>query len=107
MLPWKLRKRQILPVHQNLSLVYISLAKLQLVSFNLSLAMIWQMKYTHQTAKTVFSHLTSACVATKTNVIRGSSRIYKSYVDHLNVMSRGLIMVGNAEHLKEEGGQKR
>ena len=43
MLPWKLRKRQILPVNQNLSSVYFSLAKFQLVSCNLSLAMIWQM----------------------------------------------------------------
>ena len=31
----------------------------------------------------------------------------KSYIDHLNVMSRGLKMVGNAVHLREEGGQKR
>ena len=48
MLPWKLRKRQILPVKQNLSSVYFSLAKFQLVSCNLSLAMIWQMTYTHK-----------------------------------------------------------
>ena len=39
MLPWKLRKRQILPVNQNISSVYFSLAKFQLVSWNLSLAM--------------------------------------------------------------------
>ena len=39
MLPWKL---------QNLSSVYFSLAKFQLVSCNLSLAMIWQMTYTHK-----------------------------------------------------------
>ena len=58
MLPWKLRKRQILPVNQNLSSVYFSLAKFQLVSCNLSLAMIWQMTSAYlQTAKTVFSHL--------------------------------------------------
>ena len=48
MLPWNLRKRQILPVNQNLQLVYFSLAKFQLVSCNLSLAMIWQMTYTHK-----------------------------------------------------------
>ena len=57
MLPWKLRKRHILPVNQNLSSVYFSLAKFQLVSCNLSLAMIWQMTYTHKLLKTVFSHL--------------------------------------------------
>ena len=51
MLPWKLRKNQILPVTQNLSSVHFSLAKFQLVSWNLSLAMIWQMKYTHKLPK--------------------------------------------------------
>ena len=48
MLPWKLRKRQILPVNQNLSSVYFSLAKFQLVSCNLSLTIIWQMTYTYK-----------------------------------------------------------
>ena len=51
MLPWKLRKRQILPVSQNLSSVYFSLAKFQLVSCNLSLAIIWQMTYTQKLPK--------------------------------------------------------
>ena len=51
MLPWKLRKRQILPVNQNLSPAYFSPAKFQLVSCNLSLAMIWQMTYTHKLPK--------------------------------------------------------
>ena len=32
MLPWKLQKCQILPVNQNLTSVYFSLAKFQLVS---------------------------------------------------------------------------
>ena len=54
MLPWKLRKRQVLPDNQNLSSIYFSLAKFQLVSCNLSLAMIWQMTYS-DTAKTVFN----------------------------------------------------
>ena len=39
MLPWKLRKRQILPVNQNFSSVYFSLAK------------ILQMTYTHKLPK--------------------------------------------------------
>ena len=56
MLPWKLRKRHILPVNQNLSSMYFSLAKSQLVSCNLSLAMIWQIIYTHKLPK-----LCSAC----------------------------------------------
>ena len=56
MLPWKLRKRQILPVNQNLSSVYFSLAKFQLVSWNLSLAMIWQMTYTHKLCSATLSN---------------------------------------------------
>ena len=51
MLPWKLRKRHILPASQNLLSVYFSLAKFQLVSCNLSLAMIWQRTYTHKLPK--------------------------------------------------------
>ena len=51
MLPWKLRKCQILPVNQNRLSVYFSLAKFQLVSCNLSLDMIWQMTYTHKQPK--------------------------------------------------------
>ena len=51
MLPWKLRKRHILPVNQNLLSVYFSHAKFQLVSCNLSLAMTWQMTYTHKLPK--------------------------------------------------------
>ena len=51
MLPWELRKRQFLPVNQNLSSVHFSLAKFELVTRNLSLAMIWQMTYNHKLAK--------------------------------------------------------
>ena len=51
MLPWKLRLRQILPVNQKLSSVYFTLAKFQLVSCNLPLAMTWQMTYTHKLPK--------------------------------------------------------
>ena len=40
-----------LPVNQNLSSVYFSLAKFKLVSSNLSLAMIWQMTYTNKPPK--------------------------------------------------------
>ena len=58
MLPWKLRKRQSLPVSQNFSSVYISLAKFQLVSCNLSLTMIWQMTYTHKLPKLCSATLT-------------------------------------------------
>ena len=51
MLPWKLRISQIIPVNQNLSSVYFSIVKFQLVSCNLFLAMIWQMTYTHKLPK--------------------------------------------------------
>ena len=51
MLPWKLRKRQFLPVNQNLSSVHFSLAKFQLVSSNLSLATIWQTTHNHKLPK--------------------------------------------------------
>ena len=51
MLPWKLRRRQILLVNQNLSSVYFSPAKFQLVSCNLSLAMMWQMTCAHKLPK--------------------------------------------------------
>ena len=58
MLPWKLQKCQILPVNQNLSLVYFSLAKFQLVSCNPSLTIIWQMTYTHKLLKLCAATLT-------------------------------------------------
>ena len=51
MLPWKLRKCQILPVNQNLSSIYFPLAKFQLVSCNSSRAIIWQMTYTQKLPK--------------------------------------------------------
>ena len=51
MLPWKLRKRQFLSVNQNLLSVHFSLAKFQLVSSNLSLAMIWQVTYNQKLPK--------------------------------------------------------
>ena len=51
MLPWKLRKCRILPVNQNLSLIYFPLAKFQLVSCNPSLVISWQMTYTQKLPK--------------------------------------------------------
>ena len=65
MLPWKLRKRQILPVNQNLSSVYFSIAKFQLVSENLFLAMIWQMTNTLKLPK-----LCSATLKHKEKVVQ-------------------------------------
>ena len=58
MLPWKLRKSHILPVNQNLSHQYFFTCKFQLVSCNLSLAMIWQMTYTHKLPKLCSATLT-------------------------------------------------
>ena len=52
MLPWKLRKRHILPVNQNLLSVYYSLAMLQPFSCHDLANEIYL-----QTAKTVFRHL--------------------------------------------------
>ena len=47
-----------LPVNQNVSSVYFSLAKFQLLSCNVSLAMIWQMKYTDKLPKLCSATLT-------------------------------------------------
>ena len=66
MLPWKLQKRQILPVNQNLSSVYFSLSKFQLVSCYLSLAMIGQMTHTHKLPELCSATLTSALKRTAT-----------------------------------------
>ena len=57
----ELRKRQILPVNQNFSTVYFSLAKFQLVSCNLSCYDLANDLYS-KTAKTVISHLRATCV---------------------------------------------
>ena len=65
MLPWKLQKRQFLPVNQNLSSVHFSLAKFQLVSSNLSLAMIWQMTYNHKLSKLCSATLTQHLIITQ------------------------------------------
>ena len=51
-------KRHILPANQNLSSVYFSLARFQLVSCNLSLALTWQMTYTHKLPKLCSTTLT-------------------------------------------------
>ena len=86
MLPWKLRKLEILPVNQNRSLAYFSLAKFQLVSCNLSLAMIWQMMYTHKMPKlcsatlTLAGHFTLAREHLKENALHAFSSIWKQTV---------------------------
>ena len=49
---------------QNLSSVYFSRAKFQLVSYNFSLAMIWQITYTHKLSKpcsATLSHVEFSC----------------------------------------------
>ena len=68
MLPWKLRKRQILPDIQNFSSVYFSLARFQLVSCNLSLAMIWQMTYIHKLPRPCSATLILKCDTTNCNI---------------------------------------
>ena len=47
--------------HSNRSSVYCSLAKFQLVGCNLSLAMIWQMIYTHKLPKLCSATLKGMC----------------------------------------------
>ena len=111
MLPWKLRKRQILPVNQNLSSVYFSLAKFQLVNSNFSLAMTWHMTYIYsETAKTVFSHLTMFTMVLsspslslsffkynyqcKNGVHEQSSYMYKSCVHYISDLWLKVIWKG-------------
>ena len=65
MLPWKLRKCRILPVNQNLSLIYFPLAKFQLVSCNPSLAISWQMTYTQKLPKLCSATLREAMRSTR------------------------------------------
>ena len=72
MLPWKLQKRQILTVYQNLLSVYFSLAKFQPVSCNLSLAMIWQMTYTFKLPKLCSATLKVQTIGTKIESINAS-----------------------------------
>ena len=58
----ELRKHQFLSVNQNLSSVHFSLAKRQLVSSNLSLAIIWQMTYNHKLPKLCSATLIGGCL---------------------------------------------
>ena len=78
MLPWKLQKSQILPVSQNLSSVYFSLAKFQLVSCNLSLAMIWQMTYTQKLPKLCSATLTLCILGGR--LIMGGSKVLQTTI---------------------------
>ena len=69
MLPCKLRKLEILPVSQNRSLAYFSLAKFQLVSCNLSLATL-----------TLAGNFTLAREHLKENAVHAFSSIWKQTV---------------------------
>ena len=75
MLPWKLRKRQFLPVNQNLSSVHFSLAKFQLVSSNLALAMIWQMTHNHKLPKLCSATLSSCTSSHAARVIQNGRKM--------------------------------
>ena len=89
MLPWKLQKCHILPVNRNLSSIYFSLSKFQLVSCNLSLAMIWQMTYTHKLPK-----LCSAALSYTNNINENNNKFSFSSTSgsivfsHLNKLCR-------------------
>ena len=92
MFPWKLRKRQILPVSQNLSSVYFLFAKFQLVSCNLSFAIIWQMTYTQKLPK--------LCSATLTVI--STNLEYRTRERQRNRESKRQI----SEAQREKGGQR-
>ena len=99
MLPWKLRKCHILPVSQNLSAVYFSLAKFQLVTCNLCLAMInfgkWHNYYAHKLPK-----LCSAIL----NIPKQYHRFTRfdpktrSYLSHKSIL-RGLTVCQTLNHM--------
>ena len=88
MLPWKLRNRQILPVNKNLSSVYFSLSKFQLVSCNLFLAMIWQMTYTHKLPK--------QCSATLNRDVYISLDKKVNVVNHVCAIRSATVQLGRA-----------
>ena len=95
MLPWKLWKCQILPVNQDLSSVYFSLAKFQLVRCNLSLAMIWQITYTHKLPKLcsatlkihhwIHEHRKSYDVTIKKNLFGSVNFLLKDFTKSLGI----------------------
>ena len=92
MLPWKLRKCQILPVNQNLSSVYFSYAKFQLVSCDPSLAIIWQMTYTHKLPK--------LCSATLSNDARVRTVKFFNRRDQFDLRPKELQILKKGDWLK-------
>ena len=98
-----------LPVNQNPSSVSFSLAKFQLLSCNLSLAMIWQMTYS-QTAKTVSLgsfDTTIICMCEKprhNNGIRRRNPTYLEDVENLGTRLKDLqpkrLCLSLAAHLQ-------
>ena len=98
MLPWKLRKCQILPVNQNLSSVYFSLAKFQLVSCHVSLAMIWQMTYTHKLPK--------LCSPTN-NTLIFNMKLFQSSINSIDKLNFPVMLHQKAMHYRRKNyGQK-
>ena len=90
MLPWKLRKCQILPVSQNLSSVYFSLAKFQLVSCNPSLAKIWQMTCTHKLPKLCSATSSKQCTNSQFTNFTGKNGILIITAYILGIKATGL-----------------
>ena len=91
MLPWKLQKHQVLPVTQNLSSVYFSLAKFQLVSCNLCLAMIWQMTYTLKLPKSC-----SATLSQQYNVCKWT--LYAPRNIRQTILEKGTVKSLSSKH---------
>ena len=93
MLPWKLQKCQILPVNQNLSSVYFSLAKFQLVSCHVSLAMIWQMTYTHKLPK--------LCSPTN-NTLIFNMKLFQSSINSIDKLNFPVMLHQKAMHYRRK-----
>ena len=104
MLPWKLRKREILPVNQNHLSVYLLLAKFQLVSWNLSLAMIWRVACTHKLTKLCSATLTSALVHPSIMIIIISNRFLENQPNE--ICSHLTERASKGRFLKPENGSK-
>ena len=97
MLPWKLRKRHVLTVNQNLSSLYFSFAKFQFVSCNLSFVMIWQMTYTQKLPKLcsatfLGAYTTTTPMATKTSLKKGIGAVLTlSHLFHASLSIRHIM----------------
>ena len=81
-----------------LSSVHFSLAKFQLVSCNLSLAMIWQMTYTHKLPK--------LCSPTN-NTLIFNMKLFQSSINSIDKLNFPVMLHQKAMHYRRKNyGQK-